>query len=73
MLLGILLGIAVTAYCGVAGWRCADLDEQDYRHGVQRSIGVILLRGMLWPVTLAGWLIERPAQLLLPAPGEDTP
>ena len=72
MLLAILLPLLVLGYCGVAGWRCACIDEEDWRNGIG-SVWFTLARGMLWPVTLAGWLIERPHQLLLPPPGEDTP
>lgn len=58
------------AYCGVAGWRCACVDEDDYDAGVQRNVGFVMLRGMLWPLMLVAWLAERPVQLLLPPPGE---
>jgi hypothetical protein len=65
--------IACLAYCAITGWRCAEIDERDTRELTAGWFWYVLIRGMLWPVDAALWLAERPVQLLLPPPGEDTP
>lgn len=64
--------LGMLAYCAIAGRRCAELDDDSHELTALR-FWCILIRGMLWPVEGVLWLAERPVQLLLPPPGEDTP
>lgn len=55
-------------YGAIGGLYAAHLDRRDPSSSLSHYVP-----GMLWPLMLVAWLVERPVQLLLPPPGDDVP